>query len=103
MKKHSRPESAMRGLRPFKKGDDPRRNKNGARCKEAAIFGEMFVNALAKGGDPKDLAKVLWKYAKAGRPWAIEMILDRLVGKVEQPVTGLFKFEFGENGNGGSH
>jgi hypothetical protein len=64
----------------FKKGDDPRRNK-GARCKEAQSFAVRFANALATGGDPAGLAALLWTKALKGQPWAIEIILDRAVGK----------------------
>jgi len=74
--------------RPFQKGDDPRRNKQGARSKEAQSFAERFANALASGGDPKALAALLWEKALKGQPWAVEILLDRLIGKVSQPVSG---------------
>ena len=91
-------------LKPFQKGKDSRRNPTGALCKEAAAFSMKFRNALAKKGNPDELAEILWKYAKQGRPWAIDIILERLMGKVTQPISGavdhnLF-FNFGENGNG---
>ena len=66
--------------RPFQKGDDPRRCKGG-RSKEAQSFGLRFGNALATGGDPKEIADVLWEKARRGQPWAIEILLDRLIGK----------------------
>lgn len=93
-----------KNLKPFKKGEDSRRNPTGALCKEAAAFSMKFRNALAKKGKPDELAEVLWKYAKMGRPWAIDIILERLMGKVTQPIGGDIDhplvFKFGENGNG---
>jgi hypothetical protein len=77
--------------RPFQKGDDPRRNKQGARSKEAQSFAERFANSLASGGDPKDLAAILWEKALKGQPWAVEVLLDRLIGKVTQPISGDMK------------
>jgi len=36
-------------------------------------------NALAGGeGDPEELARILWKYARGGKPLAISEILDRV-------------------------
>ena len=72
----------------FKKGDDPRRNKRGARSKEAQSFAERFANALAKGGEPQDLSEMLWEKALKGQSWAVEILLDRLIGKVVQPIDG---------------
>lgn len=70
------------GTRPgtFRKGDDPRRNK-GNKCAEAKSFGIRFSDALSKGGDPKALADLLWEKALKGQPWAIDIVLDRLIGK----------------------
>lgn len=70
----------------FQKGEDPRRHKGGAKTKEAQSFAVLFANALASGGDPKALASVLWDKAMKGQPWAVEMIMDRLLGKVTQPT-----------------
>ncbi len=74
---------AMPVGRPFRKGDDPRRNR-GTGTSEAKSFGIRFNNALASGGDPKDLSDILWEKAKRGQPWAIEIILDRLIGKPKE-------------------
>jgi len=74
-------------LKPFKKGPDPRRNPTGGVCKERAAWEQKFRNALAEKTDPLKLAQVLADAAmRAKRPWAIEIILDRLIGKVAQPV-----------------
>ena len=92
-----------KNLKPFKKGADSRRNPTGALSKEAAAFSMKFRNALAKKGNPDELAEILWKHAKNGRPWAIDVILERLMGKVTQPISGeidhTLSFNFGENGN----
>ncbi len=68
----------------FQPGDDPRRNKAGARNKEAQSFAARFANALAAGGKPEDLTAVLWERAKRGQEWAISIILDRLIGKPKE-------------------
>ena len=77
-------------LRPFKKGPDSRRNPNGRVCKERAAWEQVFRNALAKKADPDKLAQVLVDAAMSKRPWAIEIVLDRLMGKPNQPITGEF-------------
>jgi hypothetical protein len=76
-------------LKPFKKGPDPRRNPTGGVCKERAAWEQKFRNALAEKADPCKLAQVLVDAAmRAKRPWAIEIILDRLIGKSVQPLSG---------------
>lgn len=100
---NSRKAPAAAKGRPFVKGDT-RINKNqGPLCREAAQFAIAFKNALAKGGKPEMLAKILWDKALAGRPWAIEMLLDRLIGKEVQPLSGELnlRFVFADNSNGG--
>ena len=81
----------------FKKGDDPRRNMTGARSKEALAFAQNFANALAKGGDPRDLADMLWEKALRGQSWAVEILLDRLIGKPKenegQPKEFIIKYQ----------
>lgn len=72
----------------FQKGSDPRRSLTGGKTVEAHSFGRLFVNALATKGDPAKLAEVLWEKAMKGQPWAVEMVLDRLLGKVSQPIEG---------------
>jgi len=67
--------------KPFQPGDDPRRNKEGSRCKDAVAFGREFNKSLAGAGDPAALAALLWKRALAGHAWAVGLILDRLMGK----------------------
>jgi hypothetical protein len=92
-------------LKPFKKGDDPRRNK-GCRSKEAVSFAQRFANSLATGGTPEELSTILWTEAKRRRPWAIEMIMDRLIGKPKenenQPVKFVITYQDKSNGNAGN-
>lgn len=82
----------------FKKGDDPRRNKTGCRSREATSFAERFANALAEGGSPKEISDILWEKARKGQPWALEIVLDRLIGKPKenegQPTV--FKIVYGD-------
>ena len=75
-------------LKPFKKGDDPRRDKGGNKNKEAQAFSILFRNALAKKMKPEELADIIITEAKRRRPWAIDIILERLMGKVAQPISG---------------
>ena len=70
----------------FKKGADPRRHTNGRKSKDAVAFGAAFSNALATKGKPEELAKILWEEARRKKPWAIEMVMERLMGKVTQPI-----------------
>lgn len=74
----------------FKRGDDPRRNKNGRKSKAAIQMSQALMNALTAEGEKdekfKKLATKIWEKALQGQPWAVEMIFDRLIGKVTQPV-----------------
>jgi hypothetical protein len=72
--------------RPFKPGSDPRRHLAGRKCRDAIAFSQEFSRVLAERGDPVALAALLWRRALAGRPWAIEIILDRLMGKPTMAV-----------------
>ncbi len=68
--------------KPFQRGDDSRRHLAGRKCKDAIAFSQDFNRALAEGGDPSALAALLWRRALAGHAWAIEILLDRLLGKL---------------------
>ena len=80
--------SAKPAGKPFAKGHDPRRNPTGGVCKERAAWGQAFLNALAKKLPPDAVADILVEQVKRGRPWAIEVYLDRVMGKVVQPISG---------------
>jgi len=73
-------------LKPFKKGDDSRRNRNGSISGERAAWAARFNNALAAKLDPEEAAKVLVEAYKAKRPWAVSEVHERLMGKVTQVV-----------------
>ncbi len=68
--------------RPFKPGDDPRRHMSGRKSADAIAFAQEFNRALADGGNPRALAALIWKRAMKGQPYAIDVILDRLLGPV---------------------
>jgi len=86
-----------KNLKPFKKGDDPRRAKNGAACIERIAWTNLFLNRLAERLDPRMAANILATAYEAKRPWAITEVHERLMGKVTQPVG--FQGEDGTTGN----
>jgi hypothetical protein len=71
---------------PFKKGADPRRNPSGAKSRDRAAWSIKFNNALAMKLDPAEAADILIKSFRARQSWATQEVLDRLLGKVTQPV-----------------
>lgn len=73
-------------LKPFKKGADSRRNPTGAMSRERAAWSNKFHNALAEKLTPEDAADLLIKAFKARQSWAAQEVLERLLGKVTQPV-----------------
>jgi len=76
----------------FQKGDDPRRHKGGRKSKEAIALSTALLNALTEEGKKdekfKKLAEKIWEKALAGHPWAVEIVLDRFLGKAAQPIEG---------------
>ncbi len=106
--RHSKPAIAAKRGRPFQVGEDPRRHKFGRKSLCRAAFIARLNNALTGGeGPPEELAQVLWKHARAGRPWAISELLDRICGRPTQPLepslaenVSVFKLEFGDPGVG---
>ena len=76
----------------FKRGNDPRRHKGGRKSKEAIELSTALLNALTEEGKKeekfKQLAETIWKKALAGHPWAVEIVLDRFLGKAAQPIEG---------------
>jgi hypothetical protein len=78
------PEKPSEGVFPggrFRKGPDPRRCLHGRKCKSLIEFEQRFKRELARGGDVKVLVQLLWQKALQGREWAIQMLLDRAIGK----------------------
>ena len=72
--------------RPFRKGEDPRRHKLGRVSLSRSSLFAKFSEALGgEAGDPAELARILWKYARVGRPWAVTEILNRICGKPTPP------------------
>lgn len=76
----------------FKRGDDPRRHKGGRKSREAIELSAALLNALTEEGNKEDnfkkLAEKIWQRALAGQSWAIDIILDRFLGKAAQPIEG---------------
>jgi len=72
--------------KPFQPGDDPRRHLAGRKSKDAINFGQAFSRAIAESGDAEALARVLWKKALQGVPFAVDTILERTLGR---PVQGI--------------
>ena len=74
----------------FKKGDDPRRHKGGRKSREAIELSTALLNALTDEGKKRDnfkkLAEKIWNRAIAGQPWAVDVILDRFLGKATQSI-----------------
>jgi hypothetical protein len=108
MKKAKR-NSKNAGMKPgqtnggsFKKGDDPKRNKNGQRNAPAVAMTKSFRDvlvmiggeALASTLDGKPISKQkiewlgqkLWAMALGGDIAAIRELLDRMCGKSPQPL-----------------
>ena len=94
--------------KPFQKGD-PRINKGGSATRERAAWSAKFHNALAEKLTPDQAADTLVAAFKAKQSWAVQEVLERLMGKVTQPIEGelthtlQFKFGNGDNGHGEAH
>lgn len=85
----NRPAAAEKRVvgRPFQPGEDSRRHMNGRKCADAIAFSQEFNRALAEGGDPRALAALIWKRAMKGQPYALDVILDRLLGPVTKALA----------------
>ena len=82
--------AGVAGKGQFKKGADPRRHTNGRKSKEVIAVGKALQEALADEGKRDDkinaLVKKIWEKALQGQPWAVDMVFERLAGKVTQPI-----------------
>jgi hypothetical protein len=65
----------------FIKGHDPRRCLHGRKCKSLIEFEQRFKRELARGGDVKQLVRLIWDRALQGKEWAIQVLLDRAIGR----------------------
>lgn len=81
----------------FKKGDDPRRWKHGQKSKKAVAVSRDIQQWLSVIGeeicDPgktysECLARKLWEKSVKGDMQAATLVIDRLLGKPVQPVSG---------------
>ena len=72
--------------KPFKKGDDPRRNTAGNLNAEAQSWGIEYRNWLAKKLTPEKAAEVTVDAYKRKQAWAVQEVNERLGGKVSQPI-----------------
>jgi hypothetical protein len=39
------------------------------------------------------LSRSIWKWAKAGRPWAVQLLLDRIDGPLPKQITADIRAE----------
>lgn len=76
-------------LKPFKKGEDKRRENNG-RPKKIPAIDELLADILSEEKDGLSAARLviiaLVKKAKSGDVRAAEVLFDRAYGKVKQPI-----------------
>lgn len=83
-------------LKPFKKGEDERRNING-RPKKLPQIDKLLADVLGSEDDEespaKDILKALLAEAKAGNVRAGEILLDRAYGKAQQSIDHTTKGE----------
>jgi len=82
----AKPASKETRGKPFEKGSDSRRNVTGQKNSDRVEWTAKFNNLLAKKLDPEAAVDVLIKAYKASRPWAIQEVHERLMGKVTQPI-----------------
>ena len=75
-------ENSKKNLKPFKKGDDPRRCKKG---KQALPDLKELMEELGDEGI-KAVVQALYTQAKKGNVKAIQEVLDRYYGKSKQSI-----------------
>lgn len=85
------------GLKPFAKGPDPRRWKHGQKSKAVVKVSRDIQQWLSVVGDElyelgqtysEALARKLWDRAVKGDMQAADIVLERLLGKVSQLISG---------------
>lgn len=83
-------------LRPFKKGEDERRNING-RPKKLPKLDDLLADILGsvedKDSEAHAILSRLVREAKSGNTKAAEIILDRAYGKAQQNIDHTTKGE----------
>ena len=86
-----------KGLIPFKKGPNPLRWRHGQKSKEVVKISRDIQQWLSVIGEElnKDgkthaeaVARKLWERSEKGDMRAIEIVLERLLGKAVQPLSG---------------
>ena len=51
----------------------------------SSFFAKFSEALVGEAADPAELARILWKYARVGRPLAVTEILNRICGKPMPP------------------
>lgn len=86
-----------KGLKPFQKGPNPLRWMHGQKSKAVVKVSRDIQQWLAMVGDEiyeagqtysETLARKLWNRAVKGDMRAADIVLERLLGKALQPVSG---------------
>jgi hypothetical protein len=76
--------------KPFAKGEDQRRNMHGQKNKEAveitAAMKAAFAEEGARGDRFRKVVDKVWEKAALGVPWAVQMVMDRVLGRVKESV-----------------
>lgn len=85
------------GLKPFQKGPDSRRWKHGQKSKAAVAATRDIQQWLSSIGEEifeggqthnEALCRKIWEKAIRGDMQAAVLIMDRILGKAPQPISG---------------
>ena len=85
------------GLKPFRKGPDSRRWKHGQKSKAAVATTRDIQQWLSIVGEEiyeegrtynECLVRKLWEKAVKGDMQAVTIVLERILGKAPQPLSG---------------
>jgi hypothetical protein len=77
----------LANLRPWRPGEAPNPTGINGRPIQAALLRE------AAADDYTILSRSIWKWAKAGRPWAVQLLLDRIDGPLPKQITADIRAE----------